>query len=129
MATLTLNSVTYRYEGTNRPVLKEVTAEFASGKVYVIVGKSGSGKSTLFSLISGLDICSSGEIIYQGTSLRELDRDDYRAKGIDVVFQGFNLLTNYTATENILLSMHISCSRVRLCPARKGGHRQGKGGP
>ena len=108
MSVLTLNNVAYKYEGTKKNVLKGVSAEFEAGKVYAIVGKSGSGKSTLLSLIAGLDICTKGEILYGDTDLKGLDRDEYRAKRIGVIFQAFNLITNSTAIENIVLSMNIS---------------------
>ena len=113
MSVLTLSNVTYKYEGTKKDVLKGVSANFESGKVYTIVGKSGSGKSTLLSLIAGLDVCANGEIKHQHTSLKELDRDEYRAKGIGVVFQAFNLMTNASALENIVLSMNISGSHEK----------------
>ena len=113
MSVLTLNNVTYKYEGTKKSVLKGVSANFESGKVYTIVGKSGSGKSTLLSLVAGLDICTGGEILHQNISLKELDRDEYRAKGIGVVFQAFNLITNASANENIVLSMNISGSHEK----------------
>lgn len=77
------------------------------------MGKSGSGKSTVLSLISGLDIPSGGEILFEGKSLRQLDRDVYRARNIGVIFQSYNLLTNATALENIVLSMNISGSREK----------------
>ena len=105
---LALNRVTYEYEGTKKSVLKNVSAEFESGKVYAIVGKSGAGKSTLLSLIAGLDTATKGEVLYNGTDLKKADRDEYRAKGVGVVFQSYNLLTNATAIENIVLSMNIS---------------------
>ena len=105
---LTLDNVTYKYSGAKRNVLKGVNAVFESGKVYAIAGRSGSGKSTLLSLIAGLDICSGGKILYGETDLKELDRDEYRAKRIGVIFQAFNLLNNSTAIENIVLSMNIS---------------------
>ena len=108
MSVLALNKVSYRYEGAKKDVLKNLNAAFDKGKVYTIVGKSGSGKSTLLSLIAGLDVCISGEICYEQTDLRKLDRDVYRAKNIGVIFQAYNLLTNATAVENIVLSMDIS---------------------
>ena len=111
MSVLTLNNVTYKYEGTKKNVLKGVSAEFEAGKVYTIVGKSGSGKSTLLSLIAGLDVCGEGEILHGETDLKDLDRDEYRAKGIGVIFQSYNLITNSTAVENIVLSMNISGSK------------------
>lgn len=112
MSVLTLNNVIYRYEGTKKNVLKGVDASFEAGNVYTIVGKSGSGKSTLLSLIAGLDVCTDGQILHSEQELKKLDRDEYRAKGIGVVFQSFNLLTNASAVENIVLSMNISGSKV-----------------
>ena len=111
MSILTLNKVTYKYDGTNKNVLKGVSANFDAGKVYAIIGKSGSGKSTILSLIAGLDTATSGEILHNGNDLKKIDRDEYRAKGIGVVFQSYNLLTNATAVENIVLSMNISGSK------------------
>jgi putative ABC transport system ATP-binding protein len=108
MSVLTLNNVTYKYEGTGRNVLKGVSAAFEAGRVYTIVGKSGSGKSTLLSLIAGLDLATGGSILHGETDLKKLNRDEYRAKGIGVVFQSYNLIANSNAVENIVLSMHIS---------------------
>lgn len=113
MGVLELKDVGYRYEGTKKTILNNVNLSFENGKVYTVVGKSGAGKSTLLSLISGLDVCTNGEILYGGASLKKLDRDDYRAKSIGVVFQSFNLLTNATAVENIILSMNISGSKEK----------------
>ena len=113
MSMLALQNVVYQYEGAKKDVLKGISVEFSGGKVYTIVGKSGAGKSTLLSLISGLDICTSGDIIYNEKPLRELDRDDYRAKSIGVIFQSFNLLTNATAIDNIILSMTVSGSKEK----------------
>ena len=62
--------------------------------------------------MSGLDVCTTGEILYEDNNLKKVDRDEYRAKNIGVIFQSFNLLTNATAVENIVLSMNISGSKV-----------------
>jgi putative ABC transport system ATP-binding protein len=113
MSVLTLNNVTYKYEGTKKNVLKGISTEFETSKVYAIIGKSGSGKSTLLSLIAGLDVCTNGKILYAETDLKDLDRDEYRAKRVGVIFQSFNLITNSTAVENIVLSMHISSSNEK----------------
>lgn len=112
MSVLTLNNVCYKYEGSKKNVLNDIKIDFKKGSVYTIVGKSGAGKSTLLSLISGLDLATSGDIVYEGKNMRELDRDDYRAKGIAVIFQGYNLLTNATVLDNIVLAMNISQSKV-----------------
>jgi len=116
---LELVDVSYRYEGCTDYVLKGINATFENGKVYTIIGESGAGKSTLLSLISGLDVCGEGDVYYQGKNLRELDRDDYRAKSIGVVFQGYNLLINSTAVYNITLSMDISESGIESRHAKK----------
>ena len=111
MSLLTIENVSYKYEGTNKDVLRGINASFEPGKVYTIVGKSGSGKSTLLSLIAGLDVCRDGMIKLGGNDIKNIDRDEYRAKSIGVIFQAFNLLTNVTAVDNIVLSMNISESR------------------
>lgn len=110
MSVLALKNVSYQYDGAKKNVLKNISMDFQRGKVYTIVGKSGAGKSTLLSLISGLDVATSGEILYSEADLGKIDRDIYRAKSIGVIFQSFNLITNATAIENIILSMNISGS-------------------
>lgn len=113
MSILTLNEVSYKYEGTTKNVLKNIDISFEKGKLYAIVGRSGAGKSTLLSLISGLDTATSGSICYKKTDMKSINRDEYRAKNIGVIFQGYNLLTNATALENIVLSMNISGSKEK----------------
>lgn len=112
MSVLSLKDVVYCYDGSKKEVLKNITMDFERGKLYSIVGKSGAGKSTLLSLISGLDLCTSGSVLYDGEDMKTLDRDAYRAKGIGVIFQGYNLLTNATVMDNILLSIDISGSKL-----------------
>jgi putative ABC transport system ATP-binding protein len=108
MSTLTLQNVSYKYEGTSKTIFKDVDLKFEPGKVYTIVGKSGAGKSTLLSLLSGLDIATSGQVEYSGENLAEMNRNQYRAKKAGIVFQSLNLLPNATAIDNIILSMNIS---------------------
>lgn len=110
MSVLTLKNVSFKYEGASKYVLRDVSTSFEKGKLYGIVGKSGSGKSTMLSLLSGMDLCSEGEIYYNGNAMRSLNRDEYRAKGIGVIFQSYNLLTNATVLDNITLAMEISGS-------------------
>ena len=119
MKCLELRDVTYRYEGGTETVLKKVSAEFECGKVYTVIGESGAGKSTLLSLISGLDTCKDGDIYYNGTNLRSLDRDEYRSKSVGVIFQSYNLLLNSTAVYNVTLSMNISESDIKERSAKK----------
>jgi len=108
MSTLAISNMSYKYEKASRDVLKNISVDFEQGVLYSIVGKSGAGKSTLLSLISGLDVCTSGAIYYGDQDLSTMNRDEYRAKNVGVIFQGYNLLTNCSAVENIVLSMNIS---------------------
>ena len=119
MKCLELVDVSYRYDGSAEAVLKKLNVSFEKGKIYTIIGESGAGKSTFLSLISGLDICKEGCVYYEGQNLNTIDRDDYRAKSIGVIFQGYNLLTNSTAVYNVTLSMHISGSDIRGKKAKK----------
>ena len=108
MSILALQHVSYQYEGTQKVIFKDLNMNFETSRIYTIVGKSGAGKTTLLSLISGLDIATSGSIEYQGENLTKINRNQYRAKSAGIVFQNLNLLTNTTAIDNIVLSMHIS---------------------
>lgn len=112
MRILKAKDVSYSYEESKNIVLRDINMDFQCGKIYSIVGKSGAGKTTFLSLISGLDVCTSGEILYNNKSLSKIDRDKYRAEDIGVIFQGYNLLTNCSALENILLAMEISESKI-----------------
>lgn len=113
MSVLSIDNISYTYSGTTKKVLNNANASFDAGKLYCIMGKSGAGKSTLLSLISGLDYCTSGKIYYNGKDLRKINRDDYRAKNIGVIFQAYNLILTSTALENIILAMQISGSKEK----------------
>ena len=106
MSILSLQNICFSYGRT--PVLKDISYEFEKGKIYCIVGRSGAGKTTLLSLLSGLANPNSGDILYDGKSISKIDRYVFRSKYIGVVFQSFNLLTKYTALENVVLSMDVA---------------------
>ena len=106
MALLSLQSISFSYDKT--PVLKDVSYDFEKGKMYCIIGKSGAGKTTLLSLLSGLATPTAGDIIYDGKSISKIDKYTFRSKYIGVVFQSFNLITKYTALENVILSMDVA---------------------
>ena len=106
MSILSLQNICFSYDRT--PVLQNISYEFEKGKMYCIVGKSGAGKTTLLSLLSGLASPSSGEIIYDNKNVAKIDKYTFRSKYIGVVFQSFNLITKYTALENVILSMDVA---------------------
>ena len=106
MSILSLQNISFAYDKT--PVLKDISYEFEKGKMYCIIGKSGAGKTTLLSLLSGLATPTAGEIFYDGKSIAKIDKYTFRSKYIGVVFQSFNLITKYTALENVVLSMDVA---------------------
>ena len=108
MSILKLENVSYRYSDDNKYVLKDINYSFEKGKTYAIKGRSGSGKTTLLSLLSGLEKCSDGKILYHNKNLNNFDLDKYRNTHIGIIFQSFNLLTSLTAIENVILSMDIN---------------------
>ncbi|MFJ3387585.1 ABC transporter ATP-binding protein [Lysinibacillus sp. NPDC086135] len=112
MSCLELKDISYAYIKGKR-VLKDINYKFNQGKVYTIVGKSGAGKSTLLSLVAGLDKCQDGTVLINDKSLNEINRDKYRSQDVGIIFQQYNLLTNATALENIVLSMNISKSKIK----------------
>jgi putative ABC transport system ATP-binding protein len=112
MNILELKNLSYSYDGIH-PILKDITYTFEQGKVYAIVGKSGAGKTTLLSLLSGLTEPTSGTILFQDKDITTIDRYHYRSKYVGVVFQGFNLLPQLTAVENVELSMDISGMKIK----------------
>jgi ABC-type lipoprotein export system ATPase subunit len=82
--------------------------ELTAGTCTVLRGRSGSGKTTLLNLIAGVSVPTAGTIHVGGTdivSLAEARRDRFRAEHVGYVFQTFNLLSAFSALENVMLSM------------------------
>lgn len=111
MSILSLQNISFAYDKTS--VLKDISYEFEKGKMYCIIGKSGAGKTTLLSLLSGLAKPTAGEIFYDGKSIAKIDKYTFRSRYIGVVFQSFNLITKYTALENVVLSMDVSGAKIK----------------
>ena len=91
--------------------LNDVSVEFKTGKLYVIMGHSGSGKSTLIQILGLLDDLSSGNLYFNGQDVSNISEDekaDIRKKEIGFVFQSFYLNPQLTAIENVMLPMYIN---------------------
>ena len=90
------------------------------GEFLAVMGPSGSGKTTLLNCVSGLDEIDDGRVLVDGLSIHELSdraRTRHRAKEMGFIFQAFNLIPVFTATENVELPC---CSRecmnmTRVC--------------
>ena len=88
-------------------VLKKISYKFKKGKIYSLIGPSGSGKSTLLNLLSLIDRPSSGTIIIDNKKINfnESNKNDIlRANKIGIIYQQDNLLSDFTAMENIYLA-------------------------
>jgi len=84
--------------------LKDVNLSVQEGKFLGVTGPSGSGKSTLVNLLGGLDRPSSGSINVQGRFISELNKEElalYRRSQVGMIFQSFNIISSYTALENV----------------------------
>ncbi len=108
MNLLELNNVSYKYNGSNKYVLRNLDYKFNCGNIYAIIGKSGAGKTTLLSILSSLAKPTEGQILLNGEDISKLDKYKFRSNSVGVIFQSFNLLTHLTALENVMLSMDVS---------------------
>jgi putative ABC transport system ATP-binding protein len=91
-------------------VLDRVDLRIEPAEAVAIVGPSGSGKSTLLGLLAGLDRPSEGSVLVSGVALEKLDEDALallRRDQLGFVFQTFQLLSNLTARENVLLPLEL----------------------
>jgi len=87
--------------------LKKINYKFKKGKIYSLMGPSGSGKSTLLNLLSLIDRPSSGSITIENhkVDFKNSQKNDLiRAKKIGIIYQQDNLLSDFTAIENIYLA-------------------------
>ena len=88
-------------------VLKKVSYKFKKGKIYSLMGPSGSGKSTLLNILSLIDRPNAGSIIIEKNHIdfKNLQKNDLlRAKKIGIIYQQDNLLSDFTAIENVYLA-------------------------
>jgi putative ABC transport system ATP-binding protein len=90
--------------------LRGVDLGVSTGEMLAIMGRSGSGKSTLLTLLGGVDVPTSGQVLLEGVDLATLADDQrtlIRRRRIGFVFQSFNLLPILTADENVALPLEL----------------------
>jgi len=89
-------------------VLKNINLEIKMGELVSLTGPSGSGKSTLLHIIALLDRPTTGEIFFRNRNFSkssEKEKDSIRKKGISIIYQNHNLLTDFTALENVMIPL------------------------
>ena len=110
---LKLKNVNLKYQTGNDQikVLNNINLETKKNESISIVGESGSGKTSLIMLIGGLEKASSGKIYFENQEITKLNEDDVskiRRKNIGIIFQSFYLIPNYTAVENVALTLELN---------------------
>ena len=102
-----IKNLTKKYEKNKSiKVLNDITFNFEPGKTYSIMGPSGSGKSTLLNLLSLIDNPTAGSIEISKNKIKsnnKVKNDLIRAKKIGIIYQDKNLLSDFTALENVYL--------------------------
>jgi putative ABC transport system ATP-binding protein len=101
----------YRMGEVEVHALRQISLQLYEGQFVVLLGPSGSGKSTLLNIIGGLDVPSSGQVLYREMDLTRADESAltaYRRRHVGFVFQFYNLIPSLTAVENVALVTEIS---------------------
>ena len=111
-AVFTARALTKIYEMGEVTVqaLRGIDFDLDAGEFVVLLGPSGSGKSTLLNILGGLDVPTSGEVIYQDhnlTTAGDAALTEYRRAHVGFVFQFYNLIPSLTARENVALVTEI----------------------
>ncbi len=104
-------NLNYTIDSKSINILKNISFDVDYKETISVVGESGSGKTSLIMLIGGLEKVSSGNIFFRDSDLSKMNEDEIseiRRKNIGIVFQSFYLIPNYTALENVSLSLEIN---------------------
>jgi putative ABC transport system ATP-binding protein len=111
MVTIDHVSKVYRVGGQDFTALHDISLEIDEGAFMSFVGPSGSGKTTLLNLMGGLDQPTSGEILFKGQPLSQMNREElatFRRENVGFIFQSYNLLPVYTVYENVLFPLLLN---------------------
>jgi putative ABC transport system ATP-binding protein len=102
---LEVRSLRKSYDDGRIEALRGVDLSIEAADYIAISGASGSGKSTLLQLLGGLDVPTSGQVLFKGQPLDQIGLDDYRARQLGFIFQAFHLIPTLRAIENVQVPM------------------------
>ena len=113
---ITLNNIQLQYQNGSvvTEVIKGITLAVKKQETLAIIGKSGSGKTSLIMLLAGLEKPTSGSIVFENQTISNFNEEglsDFRQKNIGIIFQSFYLIPNYTALENVALTLEINLQK------------------
>jgi len=105
-----LSKISKRFDETSKniTVLQNINLKINKGELVALTGPSGSGKSTLLHIIALLDKPTSGEVFFKKKSFsksNDREKDFVRRKGISIIYQHNNLLSDFTALENVIIPL------------------------
>ena len=120
MSLFELKNVGYIYRTQYQQVeaLRNISCSFKAGEMCAVMGTSGSGKTTLLSLMAGLDVPTSGEVLLDGVSTAAMDLSRYRREKIAVIYQDFRLFPLLTVQENVMYPMELRGMKTREAKER-----------
>ena len=105
-----LSKISKKFSGNEKDinVLKNINLKINAGELVSLTGPSGSGKSTLLHIIALLDNPTAGEIFFKNKNFSkssDKEKDTIRKKGISIIYQNHNLLSDFTALENVMMPL------------------------
>ena len=106
---------TYKHSNREITLFKDLNIKIKHGELVALVGPSGSGKSSLLHLFALLDEPTKGEIKINDITIKKFEeekKDEIRRNNISIIFQDNNLLTDFTAIENVMMPLLIKGKNI-----------------
>jgi branched-chain amino acid transport system ATP-binding protein len=102
---LQTRGISKRFGGVQ--ALADVSFGIRRGEIFGLIGPNGAGKTSLFNVLTGLYVPDSGEVIFDGQSLKGLKPNEVAERGIARTFQNLRLFGNLSALENVMIGRHV----------------------
>ena len=105
----------YKMDNYTVKAVDNINLNINNHEFIAIVGSSGSGKSTLLNLLGGLDKPTSGKVFINNIDITSMDEDEmaiFRRRNIGFIFQNYNLISNLTVLENIILPIELDGNEI-----------------